>query len=86
MQRSKARSEIRAAAINRQCVLDEIVGADAQERHVIHESVHRQRGGWCFDHHAERKIVPIRHASRVELPRCFVQQVLRLLHLVERDD
>ena len=39
MQRSEARRQIRAAPVDSESILDEIVGSDAEERHIVYEGV-----------------------------------------------
>ena len=38
------------STVNRQRVLDQIVGADGQEVEILEEGAHHERGGGDFDH------------------------------------
>ena len=40
------------AAINRQAVLDEVIGADAEKVDLFDKTVHHQDGRWHLHHHA----------------------------------
>ncbi len=52
---SRLPGELGMAAIDRERVLRQVVGADRQEIRVIGELLGEQRGGRCLDHHAERQ-------------------------------
>src|SRR3982751_2201643 len=86
MQRREARGEVRAAPIHGERVLHEIVGANAEERNIVDEGVHRQRSGRRLHHHSQHNIVPVRDAPGNQLSRRFVKEMLCLLHLIERYD
>jgi len=88
MQRSEARRQIRAATVDSEGILDEIVGSDAEERDIVHQGMDRQRRGRRLHHHRthEWKLVTVLDSSRIKLGSRFVEEVSRLPHLVERDD
>ena len=54
-------------AVDRQGVLDQVVGADGQKIQVLGEGVHRQRRGGNFDHAADRDAGIEGHAFRRQL-------------------
>src|SRR2546423_1787461 len=86
MQRSEAGRQVRAAAVDCESVLDEVIGPDAEERDIIYERVDRQRCGRRLHHHTERKLVTVFDSACIQLGGGFVQKVSRLSDLVERDD
>jgi hypothetical protein len=86
VQGRKTRRQGRASAVDGKRVLNEIVGADAEEADIVDESVDAERCSGRLDHHSERQIVPVLDAAIIQLTRGFVEQVPRLLHFVERYD
>src|SRR5687768_8618277 len=86
MERSEPCSKRRASAVDGQGVLHQVVRADAEESDILDQRVSAQRSGRRLDHYAERQVVTVLDAPRIELGGGLVQEVLRLLDLVERDD
>ena len=86
MQWRKPAGEIGVATIDRERVLHEVVGADAEKGHVVGQGIGAHRGRWCFDHDAERNVGAMRHAAAGKFTRRLRKEESRLTHFVDRHD